>query len=266
MASAPPAPGPPPRVVKYSELFRYADGTDKVLCAFAFVAAAADGVTFPSFSFLFAGLLDSFFNTDALVKNVEKYALYLLLIAGGAFIAGTTRTCCSLIAAERQGVRLRKAYLRAVLRQDQGWHDTHRTGEVTSRMSEDVLVVLDAIGEKLFTFITTAGTFTMSLALGFSRGPDLAGVVCSFVPIIGLLGGVFAVGLTAWQKKEQDAYAAAGAAAAEARRWRATRDTCALRSARASARGSRWVPLSAPSLRRCSARTASRCGTARTAS
>ena len=47
---------------------------------------------------------------------------------------------CSTIAAERQGRRIRQAYLEAVLRQEMGWHDQSHTAEVASRMSEDVLV------------------------------------------------------------------------------------------------------------------------------
>lgn len=47
---------------------------------------------------------------------------------------------CSMIAAERQGRRIRRAYLEAVLRQEMGWHDQAHTAEVASRMSEDVIV------------------------------------------------------------------------------------------------------------------------------
>ena len=202
--------------VKFKELFRFADRTDRMLLTAAFLAAAADGVTFPSFSFLFAGLLDAFSDKGNLITDVQKYAGYLALIAGGSFIVGTIRTSAALLSAERQGMRMRVSYLRAVLSQEQAYHDTHATGETIARMAEDTLVVMEALGEKLAGFVTSVGTFTMSLTLGFVRGPDLAGVVCAFVPPIGILGCIFAVGLTIWTKREQDAYAAAGAAAAEA--------------------------------------------------
>ena len=39
-----------------------------------------------------------------------------------------------MIAAERQGRRIRRAYLEAVLRQEMGWHDQAHTAEVASRM------------------------------------------------------------------------------------------------------------------------------------
>ena len=202
--------------VPFKALFRFADATDWTLIGIAIVAALADGVTYPSFSFLFAGLLDSFFNPTGLVSSVERYALYLFLIGGGSFIVGTLRTACSMVAAERQGVKLRTAYFRALLRQDAGYYDTHRTGEVAARMAEDILVLLEGIGEKMTGALSFMAMFCMSIALGFYRGPDLSGVVMAFVPAIAILGAVFAMGLSKWQKLEQDAYAAAGAAAAEA--------------------------------------------------
>lgn len=199
--------------VPFSALFRFADETDRWLMGVAFVAAVLDGVTFPSFSFLFAGLLDSFFNPVGVVSSVEKYALYLFAIGIGSFVVGTLRTSCAMVAAERQGVKLRCAYFRALLRQDAAYYDTHATGEVAARMSEDVMVTLEGIGEKLTGAISGAGTFVFSIALGFYRGPDISGVVMAFVPVIAILGALFAMGLTVWQKAEQDAYAAAGAAA-----------------------------------------------------
>jgi hypothetical protein len=202
--------------VPFQDLFRFADTTDRWLMAVSLGAAMADGVTYPSFSFLFAGLLDSFFNPTNLVASVEKYALYLFAIAVGSFVVGTLKTACAMTAAERQGVKLRSAYFAALLRQDAGYYDTHRTGEVASRMAEDTLVALEAIGEKLAGAVSSISTFVMSLALGFARGPDLSGVVMAFVPVIAILGAVFAVGLSKWQRLEQDAYAAAGASASEA--------------------------------------------------
>lgn len=52
---------PPPAnsgKVSFFRLFRFADGIDKVLYAVAFLAAAANGVVFPSFTFIMGGLLD----------------------------------------------------------------------------------------------------------------------------------------------------------------------------------------------------------------
>ena len=60
VAKGVPPPSPPATSGKVSffRLFRFADGIDKVLYAVAFLAAAANGVVFPSFTFIMGGLLD----------------------------------------------------------------------------------------------------------------------------------------------------------------------------------------------------------------
>lgn len=52
---------------------------------------------------------------------------------------------------ERQATRMRARYLKAVLRQDVGYFDLHvtSTAEVITSVSNDSLVIQDAISEKV---------------------------------------------------------------------------------------------------------------------
>lgn len=55
-----------------------------------------------------------------------------------------------MITGERQAVRIRNLYLRAILRQDIGYFDKEtNTGELVERMSTDTIVIQDAMGEKV---------------------------------------------------------------------------------------------------------------------
>lgn len=56
-----------------------------------------------------------------------------------------------MITAERQSARIRSLYLKAILRQDIAYFDEEiNTGEVIGRMSGDIVLIQDAIGEKVF--------------------------------------------------------------------------------------------------------------------
>jgi ATP-binding cassette subfamily B (MDR/TAP) protein 1 len=58
---------------------------------------------------------------------------------------------------ERQVGALRRRYLEAVLRQDVGFFDTDaRTGDVVFSVSTDTLLVQDAIGEKVTSFLNSS--------------------------------------------------------------------------------------------------------------
>jgi len=66
-----------------------------------------------------------------------------------------------MYASERQLVRLRLAYLRAVLNQEIGAFDTELTsGKVISGISNHMSVIQDAIGEKVRKSILLTTTFT----------------------------------------------------------------------------------------------------------
>lgn len=61
-----------------------------------------------------------------------------------------TETSCWMVSAERQAARIRGFYLKTMLRQDIAFFDIETTtGEVTERMSGDIILIKDAMGEKV---------------------------------------------------------------------------------------------------------------------
>lgn len=59
---------------------------------------------------------------------------------------------CWMVTGERQAARIRRLYLKAILRQDVTFFDLQtNTGEVVARMSGDTIVIQDATGEQVHT-------------------------------------------------------------------------------------------------------------------
>lgn len=57
---------------------------------------------------------------------------------------------CWTLTAERQAARLRILYLKSVLRQEVSFFDKEvNTGEVIGKMSGDIFVIQDAMGDKV---------------------------------------------------------------------------------------------------------------------
>jgi ATP-binding cassette, subfamily B (MDR/TAP), member 1 len=136
------------RKVGFLELFRFADPTDKGLYLLGGLFSVFTGITFPLFSLIFAGLLDAFFVEDP-VTVISRYAGYLGLIGLANLIGGILGLGTILFVAERQGTKMRKAYLTALLRSEIGWHDVNHSLEAATRMSEDIGAVLKGLGEPL---------------------------------------------------------------------------------------------------------------------
>lgn len=80
------------------------------------------------FTYIFAGLLDAIFSND-LVEAVSRYAGYLALLGIAALVTFTFGLGSIMWSSERQGLRLRRAYMRALMASEIGYHDTARTAE-----------------------------------------------------------------------------------------------------------------------------------------
>jgi len=67
-----------------------------------------------------------------------------------------TEVACWMHTGERQAAKMRRAYLRSMLSQDISLFDTEAsTGEVISAITSDILVVQDALSEKVHLLTQT---------------------------------------------------------------------------------------------------------------
>ncbi|KAF7830827.1 ABC transporter B family member 19-like [Senna tora] len=97
-----------------------------------------------------------------------------------------------MYASERQLVRIRLAYLRAVLSQEIGAFDTELTnGKIISGISNHMSIIQDAIGEKLGHFTSCFATFFAGLVIAAICTWEIA-LLCLFVvPLILLIGATY---------------------------------------------------------------------------
>ncbi|CAK8541277.1 unnamed protein product [Lathyrus sativus] len=92
---------------------------------------------------------------------------------------------------ERQSTKMKIQYLKAALKQDIQFFDTEvRTSEVVFAINTDVVMVQDAISEKLGNFIHYMATFVSGILVGFTAVWKLALVTLAVVPMIAVTGGI----------------------------------------------------------------------------
>ena len=218
--SDPPLPAPAsqaPQKVPYLQLFRFATAWDLLLVWLGCLFAAANGVIFPCFSLLFGELLNAFNSPSVeLSSTVQRLSLYFLIISLGAGVASLLQTALPMLASERQMLRLRTAYLQALLRQPPSWHDVRKDqGEVSSRLSSDTLLIAGGIGEKLTGGIQHFTTFVAGLIVGFTSSWKLTLVILTCIPLLIFIVATLKNSISRFEKESADAYAKAGDAAGE---------------------------------------------------
>ncbi|XP_011139991.1 multidrug resistance protein homolog 49 isoform X1 [Harpegnathos saltator] len=241
-ASKPPLPPPVP----YYQLFRYATCSELMLVATGLFMAVLVGLCLP-----IATIEYGEFSTLLVDRNMENHTstptLILRAFGGGRVLVNASKeermdalyedaaafgiacTMVSLIqfvvaifaidllnlAATRQIARVRKIFLRAVLRQDMTWYDTNTSTNFASRITEDLDKMKDGIGEKLGIFIYLVSSFTASIIISFVYGWKLTLVVLSCAPIIVIATAIVAKVQSSLSALELAAYGQAGNVAEE---------------------------------------------------
>ncbi|XP_052275142.1 ATP-dependent translocase ABCB1-like isoform X2 [Dreissena polymorpha] len=218
------------------QLFRTADCLDVLFMIAGTLASIVHGAGWPVLFLFFGDMTDSFIsgpggnpnislginstaNSSDLLndfnENMTKYSLYYVYIGAGVLVASYLQNCFWSLACERQTHRIRKQFYYAILRQEIAWFDVHQSGELTTRLADDLERVREGIGDKVSFAIQFLAQFMAGYAIGFSKGWKLALVMLSLSPL--LIAGASFMGklMASFSKREQDAYACAGSVAEE---------------------------------------------------
>ncbi|XP_053373066.1 ATP-dependent translocase ABCB1-like isoform X2 [Mercenaria mercenaria] len=150
-----------------------------------------------------------------LLEVMQRFALYFIAIGCAVIVVGYGQVMFWMVASERQTHRIRKSFYRNVMRQNIGWFDTHESGEMNSRITNDISKIHEGIGDKLGAFTQWFCGGIAGFVVGFIYGWKLTLVILAISPL--LAGAAFImtklVGLAS--SLELKAYARAGAVAEE---------------------------------------------------
>ncbi|XP_041479457.1 ATP-dependent translocase ABCB1-like [Lytechinus variegatus] len=226
------------RKVPLSTLFRYATAFDYFIMVIGGLAALAHGAGWPVLNLFFGDLIDEFidFDTDNTTaipilppgvtyppfdpmeefdKQMRKYALTFTYVGIAVVFASYIQVSCWSLSCERQSHKLRKEFFRAILHQEIAWFDKHQSGELTSRLADDMERVREGLGDKIAVCLQFLSQFATGFAIGFWKSWELTLVIMSLTPLLAIAGGFMAFLITSFSKAEQEAYAKAGSVSEE---------------------------------------------------
>ncbi|KAL6888375.1 hypothetical protein ACP4OV_009401 [Aristida adscensionis] len=171
----PPAPATEakPALASFVSVFMHADMADVVLMVLGLVGAVGDGLSTPVLFLLCSRIYNDIGSGPDHVQNfisrMNEGVRNLVFLAIANWVIAFLEGYCWTRTAERQASRMRARYLKAMLRQDVEYFDLRAgsTSEVIATVSNDSLVVQDALSEKLPNFVKNCAFFLGSFAIGF---------------------------------------------------------------------------------------------------
>eukprot|EP00727_Mastigamoeba_balamuthi_P006102 m51a1_g2110 putative multidrug resistance protein 1 (1352) ;mRNA; f:1624717-1629060 len=226
----------PARRVKFRELYRFADGYDKLLLVIGVITALGTGVMMPIFTIFMGGMVNAFgpmgsgsgSESEAHVMShgmleryehtvmdeINKNVRALLIMGAVSFVARFAMSFAFSHSATRQSDRIRRAYVQAALSQEMSWFDSQSVGKLTTRLT-DVIKIQDGIGEKVGIFLQSFATFVAGWIVGFTKGWKMSLVLLSMVPVLVVVMGALSAVFRKLVMRAQEFYAQAGQVAEE---------------------------------------------------
>ncbi|KAG8374607.1 hypothetical protein BUALT_Bualt10G0013000 [Buddleja alternifolia] len=206
--------------VALGKLFTFADGYDYLLMFIGSIGACVHGASVPVFFIFFGKLINiiglAYLFPKQASHKVAMYSLDFVYLSIVIMFSSWTEVACWMHSGERQAAKMRMAYLRSMLNQDISLFDTEAsTGEVISAITTDIIVVQDAISEKVGNFLHYISRFIAGFTIGFIRVWQISLVTLSIVPLIALAGGIYAYVATGLIARVRKSYVKAGEIAEE---------------------------------------------------
>ncbi len=89
--------------------------------------------------------------------------------------------------------RVRDTLFDHIQRLPYAWHNSHQTGDIIQRCTQDVELIRNFVSDQLMEVVRTVLLIVVSLALMFAMNVELSLLVCCFVPVVMVSSLVFFV-------------------------------------------------------------------------
>nr|UOU03319.1 ATP-binding cassette subfamily B1-1 [Brachionus rubens] len=224
---------PKTEVVPFLKLFRFATKVDVLFIVIGTIGALANGAIMPLMMLVFTNIIDSFTSfgkicnitipanvtapdmSGKLTDLLKDQIIYLIILAIATMILSYFQVAFWLMPAQKQARAIRKSLFGAILKQDIGWFDVYKSGELTNRLTDDVEKIKDAMGDKFGNAIQNFATFIGGIVIGFVKGWKLTLVIMSLSPLLFISAIMFTKIAQVLTSNELKSYAKAGAVAEE---------------------------------------------------
>ena len=204
--------------VSFSQLFRFATTSDRIMMFIGTIGAAIGGAGMPLFALLLGNVTSQFApgHTGKEIFDAAGQICWEFLVVG----AGSWLTCYFgfafwNIAGDKQSIEIRKRYFRSLLSQEIAFYDGVNPNELATKIAEECFNIQQGIGEKVATFTNNMSMMVVGFLIGYIKGWQLALVLTAFLPIIGFAGSLFVFSMQKLTKINNEAYSRSGAISEE---------------------------------------------------
>lgn len=198
-------------------------------------------------------IVDLAFEIDTRRQEFNAYSAYLLATAGVTAMFTGSRGGLFTLAMALLNVRIRTRLFASLLRQEAGFYDASKAGEITSRLAADTSTVSDQVCLNLNVMMRSATQASMVLCFMFAASWRLTVVTFVLVPVVLAISKGYGAYLRQLSKKVQTELAEANTVAEEVLTAVTTMKAHAAETSASTAYGERLARFKALQLRESAA-------------
>ncbi|GLE06018.1 hypothetical protein PINS_up015229 [Pythium insidiosum] len=203
------------KIVPLSQLFSFADKTDKLLMAVGTVGALTAGLSQPIQIVLFGDILNSFNPTKPMQAgqfrdDINKVSRNFAIVGAAVVVCCFIQVATWSVTASRQAKRIRSAYVSSILNKEIGWFDVNEPMQLSTRVA-DSTAWARKVGDGLHFFSMAVSGIT----IGLIKGWELALILLAFTPFIAFTAFLAMKVLSTATQAGIESYGKAGAIAQE---------------------------------------------------
>ncbi|CAD7928609.1 unnamed protein product [Amoebophrya sp. A25] len=203
--------------ISLSDLFQFADSTDKFCYWVGGINAVAFGLAQPAIAYVFGELFDTANMTDKdkFVDQMNDLLIWFGLIGIVSWITAWLFVWLYDVAGSRQTCKYRDVYFSAVVGQDCGWFDEKDIMTVPSSVQTDVRKIKDALGKNFALALQNGAQFLGGFVFSFFINWQLSLVLSAGLPFMGASAYYFSLALMEIASGTNRYYVKAGGVADE---------------------------------------------------
>jgi ATP-binding cassette, subfamily B, bacterial len=171
---------------------------------FGLIALAISTLTLLAFPKLAGELLDVATNKSKYFTSIYQVAGVLILILFLQGVFGFIRVYTFSIVSERGLANLKKAVYRKYIWLPMSFYDSHRVGELMSRITSDVATLQDTFSFVLAELLRQVLTLVFGTAILFYFAPNLTGFMLLTFPVLVIVALIFGKFIRKLSRKAQD--------------------------------------------------------------
>ncbi|THG22240.1 ABC transporter B family member 11-like [Camellia sinensis] len=153
------------------------------------IAAIVNGSIFPIFGLLLSTVIKTFYEPPhELRKDSNFWALMFVVLGLVSLLVHPMRAYFFSVAGCKLIKKIRSICFEKVVHMEIGWFDEveHSTGAIGARLSADAATVRALVGDALGQLVQDSATAAAGLAIAFQASWQLALIILSLIPLIGL--------------------------------------------------------------------------------